>query len=256
MFAYSANTACDKNNFILGFNLASGNTHDSTMFPSLYKDLINKYSNIKNIAVDAGYKNPYIAKLIIDDGRVPIMPYKRPMTKSGFFKKYEYVYDEYYDCVLCPNDQILKYSTTNRKGYREFKSNPKVCKTCKYLSQCTESKNHTKVVSIHIWNNYMEKVEDNRHTPKLKEIYKKRSQTIERIFADAKELHGMRYTRYRGLEKVKTELTLIFSCMNLKKLALYKERNGFYLFNISKFIKTVRKSPLINKKVSNRILYN
>jgi len=41
VFAYSANTACDKNNFILGFNLASGNTHDSTMFPSLYKKLIN-----------------------------------------------------------------------------------------------------------------------------------------------------------------------------------------------------------------------
>jgi len=33
------------------------------------------------------------------------MPYKRPMTKKGFFGKSEYVYDELYDCYICPNDQ-------------------------------------------------------------------------------------------------------------------------------------------------------
>lgn len=32
VFAYSANTACDKNNFILDFVLAPGNTHDSVSF--------------------------------------------------------------------------------------------------------------------------------------------------------------------------------------------------------------------------------
>lgn len=46
------------------------------------------------------------------------------MTKEGFFKKYEYVYDEYY---ICPNNQVLKYSTTNREGYREYKNNKKNC---------------------------------------------------------------------------------------------------------------------------------
>ena len=38
------------------------------------------------------------------------------MTKDGFFKKYEYVYDEYYDCYICPNNQVLTYRTTNRDG--------------------------------------------------------------------------------------------------------------------------------------------
>ena len=52
------------------------------------------------------------------------------MTKKGYFKKYEYVYDEYYDCYLCPNNKILKYSTTNRDGYREYKSNANDCKNC------------------------------------------------------------------------------------------------------------------------------
>lgn len=38
------------------------------------------------------------------------------MTKEGFFKKYEYVYDEYYDYYICPNNQVLTYRTTNRDG--------------------------------------------------------------------------------------------------------------------------------------------
>ena len=46
------------------------------------------------------------------------------MTKKCFLKKYEYVYDEYYDCYICPNEKILEYTTTNKKGYREYKSKP------------------------------------------------------------------------------------------------------------------------------------
>ena len=74
------------------------------------------------IVADAGYKTPAIARQLLKDRIEPLFPYKRPMTKEGFFKKYEYVYDEYYDCYICPENQILRYSTTNRDGYREYKS--------------------------------------------------------------------------------------------------------------------------------------
>lgn len=44
------------------------------------------------------------------------------MTKAGFFKKKDFVYDEMLGGYICPNDQVLKYSTTTKNGYREFKS--------------------------------------------------------------------------------------------------------------------------------------
>lgn len=87
------------------------------------------------------------------------------------------------------------------------------------VKQCTESKNHIKLVTRHVWEEYLEKAEDIRHTTGSKELYALRSQTIERVFADAKELHGMRYAKHRGLARVKMELNLLFTCMNLKKLA-------------------------------------
>ena len=52
-----------------------------------------------------------------------------------------------------------------------------------------------------------------------------RKQTIERVFADAKEKHAMRYTQYRGLAQVSKWVRLKFAAMNLKKLAFWKWRN-------------------------------
>ncbi len=225
-FAYVANTACDRHSFVLGFVLGAGNIHDSQMFSGVYQKTIEKFPEAEAVAIDAGYKIPGIMKEIIDSGRIPCTPYKRPMTKDGFFRKYEYVYDEYYDCILCPNNQILKYSTTNREGYREYKSNPQICSDCPMRARCTHSSTCQKVVTRHVWANYMDMAEDYRHTPKYKAIYNERKQTIERVFANAKEQHGMRYTHLRGLARVSSQLTLLFASMNLKKLAIWKDRNG------------------------------
>ncbi|MGN8739551.1 transposase [Bilifractor sp. HCP3S3_D3] len=170
------------------------------------------------IVMDADYKTPAIAKLLLDDGIKPLFPYKRPMTKKGFSRKNEYVYDEAYDCYICPNYEILKYSTTNREGYREYKSNPSKCRNCPYLSQCTESRNYVKLVTRHVWEDYMETCEDIRYTIGMKEVYQLRKETIERIFGTAKENHGFRYTQMYGKARMNMKVGLTFACMNLKKL--------------------------------------
>jgi len=225
-FAYTAHVACDRNNFILESDVSAGNVHDSVMFDKVFNRTVERFPDVSGVAVDAGYKTPWIMKQITDAGMLPASVYKRPMTKEGFFKKYEYVYDEYFDCMICPDNKILKYSTTNREGYREYKSDPRNCRNCPYRMQCTHSKNMVKVVTRHVWDDYMEYAEDVRHSPEGKALYSLRSQTIERVFADAKEKHGMRYTNIRGLTKMKDQVKLVFSCMNLKKLAAWKRKNG------------------------------
>ena len=224
VFAYAVETACDKNGWILGYTVSPGNLHDSRTFKGLYDKI--KDIGMETLVADVGYKTPAIAKLLIDDGILPLFPYKRPMTKEGFFKKYEYVYDEYYDCYICPNNHVLEYSTTNRNGYREYKSCGEICRTCPYLSQCTQSRNHVKIVTRHIWEEYMEQCEDIRHTRGIKEVYAKRQETIERIFGTAKENHGFRYTQMFGKARMEMKVGLTFACMNLKKLAKMLQRTG------------------------------
>lgn len=150
VFAHTAHTVCDKNNFVLGVEITPGNIHDSVVFDKVYKDVIGKFPEIETIAIDSGYKTLWIMKQIFDSGRNANTPYKCPMTPKGFLKKYEFVYDEFYDCVICPENQILKYSTTNRDGYKEFKSNPNTCKNCPSRLKCTNSKDFIKVYTLHV----------------------------------------------------------------------------------------------------------
>lgn len=228
-FAYGAHTVCDRHNFILGVEVTPGNTHDSVVFDTLYNKVKKKYPQIEIVTADAGYKTPWICKQIIDDGRIPSLPYKRPMTKKENHEWHKYVYDEYYDQIICPEYETLHYSTTNKEGYKEYKSNKSICKDCPTLNKCTGSKVYQKTVTRHVWQDYIERAEDIRHSPVGKESYSLRSQTIERVFADAKEKHSMRYTQYRGLKQVSNWVTLKYAAMNLKKLALWKAKS-FYVF--------------------------
>ncbi len=74
-------------------------------------------------------------------------------------------------------------------------------------------------------------VEQIRKTERAKELYAKRKETIERVFADAKEKHAMRYTHHRGLAAVTRWVKLKYAAMNLKKLAIWSWNNSIF-FNI------------------------
>ncbi len=220
-FAYSFHAATDEKGFVLGTIVTPGNVHDSYVLQPLVEKIIKKVKKPLAIAADAAYKTPAITNFLLENQMLPVLPYTRPKTKDGFFRKHEYVYDEYYNCYLCSQGQVLKYTTTTKEGYRQYKSNPTICANCPLLSQCTESKNHQKLIQRHIWETYMEEAEHLRHSYAIKQIYAKRKETIERVFADAKEKHGMRWTTLRGLKKLSMQAMLTFAAMNLKKLATW-----------------------------------
>lgn len=57
------------------------------------------------------------------------------------------------------------------------------------------------MITRHVWQSYIDTVEEIRHTEKGKTEYKKRSQTVERRFEMRKSKDGLRWTRHRGIKK-------------------------------------------------------
>ena len=224
--AYEAHTICDVHGVVLEVEVTPGNVHDSVPFDDVYDRIVEKFPDVHTFVADSAYKTPHICKKVFSDGRVLSTAYKRPQTMKGGHDWWKYVYDEYYDCIICPEYQVLNYSTTNRDGYREYKSDPKICANCPTRHLCTHSKDCVKTVTRHIWADYVELAEDARHTPIYQRMYKDRKETIERVFADAKEKHGMRYTRYTGLAQVRNWVKLKFAAMNLKKFAKWSWWDG------------------------------
>ena len=71
---------------------------------------------------------------------------------------------------------------------------------------------------------YILLAEDSLYSPVSKESYSLRSETIERVFADAKEKHGMRYTFHRYLARVTNWVKHKYATMNLNRHALRNYR--------------------------------
>ena len=99
-------------------------------------------------------------------------------------------------------------------------------------------------IQRHIWKDYEELAEDARYTPEYQKLYGKRKETIERVFADAKEKHAMRYTQYRGLAQVTNWVKLKFAAMNLKKLATWKWNDPFRLLLFRLFCSEHERNPV------------
>jgi len=70
-----------------------------------------------------------------------------------------------------------------------------------------------------VWEAYRDAVYIFTRTEEGKAIYAKRKEKIERSFAEAKELHGLRYCRMRGIEKVSEQCLLTAAVQNMKKIA-------------------------------------
>lgn len=222
MFGYNTSVICENNNYILTVDTNGSNVHDSVSFYQSFENLTNHFdiTNIDYFVGDAAYITPHICKTLIDLEMIPAFPYTRIGYRKGYYKKYEFVYDEYNDIYICPNEKELKPTgRITKEGYIVYKAKECDCSKCPFKEKCTKGK--YKQVLRHIWEEYKEMVNDYRHHLDVKEVYKQRPQHIERVFADGKMKYGLRNTYFKTKERVHRELTLLYACMNLKKFALH-----------------------------------
>ena len=228
MFCYLDHRTTDmKFNIITDAFVTPGNYHDSVPYLNRIDRQIGRFGfNVEAVALDSGYLTVPICKGIADRNIFGVIAHRRFHPTQGLFPKWKFKYDKAQDIYVCPNGQKLSYSTTSRDGYREYKSNPKECATCPLLEQCTRSKNHQKVVTRHVWEEYKEKVRENRLSNSGKMLYKYRKEKVERSFADSKQLHGLRYCRLRGLHNASEQVLLTAACQNMKKIATHLARIG------------------------------
>lgn len=216
-----------RHNLITDAYVTPGNVHDSIPYMERLDHQIKRFGfEVESVGLDAGYYNAAICKGLSDRDIYGVMPYVRPVGKKGMLKKKDFEYDRDQDCYICPEGEVLGYSTTNREGYHAYKSDPKICVNCPLLSSCTKSTNHVKVLVRHVWESHKEEVNSHRFEEVGKRIYARRKETVERSFADAKELHGHRHARYRGLDKVQEQSLMAAMVQNIKKMAMILDSKG------------------------------
>lgn len=212
---------------IVDTHVTPGNVHDSQPYLARLDRVLERFAlPVGAVGLDAGYFTPAVCKGIVERGLYGVMGYRRPNHREGYFYKREYLYDPETNSYRCPAGQVLPYRGVNRQGYREYVSDPEQCRQCPHLGRCTKSRNQQKLVIRHVWEDHKEQIDAHRLTDLGKRLYAPRKETVERSFADAKELHGHRYARFRGRAKVQAQCLLSAACQNMKKMALVLARKA------------------------------
>ncbi|WP_115996081.1 IS1182 family transposase [Cohnella lupini] len=214
-----------KYNLITDVFVTAGNVHDATPYLERLDRQRERFDfKVEAVALDSGYLTAPICKGLDSRGIFGVIAHRRFHPTQGLFHKHEFQYDADQNQYTCPQKQALIYSTTDRHGYRHYVSDPKQCAACPMLDKCTRSRNKRKVITRHVWEDSKERVRLNRLSKSGKKLYRKRKETIERSFADAKELHGFRYFRLRGIRNVTEQALMTATVQNMKKIALQLER--------------------------------
>ena len=198
------------------------NVHDSIVYLGRLDRQRQRFRfDVGAVGLDAGYATSGIAKGLEERGILGVTGYRRPTPpRPGMMPLKVFHYEAAADGYRCPQGQLLAYATTDRTGYRHYKSDPAICKACPLLASCTSNAGATRLIVRHVWADARERADAHRLTPWGKGIYKRRKETVERSFADAKQLHGHRYARFRGLVAVACQCLLAAAAQNIKKIAL------------------------------------
>ena len=215
-------TVDGKSGIITDTHTTPANVHDSIPYLERLDRQRDRFGfDVHAVGLDAGYATAGIARGLEDRDIKGVTGYRRPTPpKPGMMAKKAFVYEPGADGYRCPQGQLLGYATTDRSGYRHYKSDPAKCRTCPLLASCTSSRNKTRVVTRHVWQDSKDRTDAHRLTDWGKAVYKRRKETVERSFADAKQLHGHRYARFRGITAVACQCLLAAAAQNIKKIAL------------------------------------
>ena len=137
--------------------------------------------------------------------------------RPGFFAQADFTYDAERDEYRCPQRQPLTRETAK---YSEqvvvYRADAATCNACPVKAACTTS-DHGRIVHRSFYADYLDRVRGDHATEMYQKAMRKRQVWVEPLFAEAKEWHGLRRFRLRGLENVNIEGLLAAAGQNLKR---------------------------------------
>jgi transposase len=166
----------------------------------------SKYGTVENIvALEDQHVRAYV-------------PLSAAGTKPGLFRDTDFVYQSDTDTYRCPGKQTLRFRSLEAQSQRRIYGAPaKTCAACALRTQCTTSPRGRKIGRSRD-EDYVDRVRGYHETEAYAKAMRKRKVWVEPLFAEAKQWHGLRRFRLRGLEKVTMQAHFIAAGQNLKRL--------------------------------------
>lgn len=214
------------------------------------------------VLADKGYHTGEQLAACQANGIETLVAYKKSSSdvEGGRYSKESFIYDADKDVYICPAKQSLttkgrvrqKKGRTRITNYKYYSISSSICEDCPLRNRCLTEKQKSRGLDR---NEFDYAVEQNREAVKnRKEEYRRRQAIVEHPFGTIKRQWGYNYTLLKGMDKVKTEMSLIFLCYNIKRVinilgveGLKRELKALYLGFLCFFMLAAYTPVLIRK---------
>lgn len=169
------------------------------------------------IVADLGYFEKNEIKKCHDNKVKCYIPEDRKSKnhKLGLYTNKDFKYNSNDDYYICPAGQKLiwtKYRKRNNKRDKVYWT--QACRLCKKKSKCTTAQD---IRCLYRWEHEDIIDQMNKRVKENPEIIKKRKEIVEHPFGTIKHSMGHSYFLCRGLDMVKTEMSLSVLAYNIKR---------------------------------------
>ncbi|MDQ3045382.1 MAG: transposase [Chloroflexota bacterium] len=114
--------------------------------------------------------------------------------------------------------KVLRFLSQSDSTHRRIYQAPAAgCKVCALRDKCTTSPRGRRM-SRDLDETYLDRVRGYHATESYAKAMRKRKVWVEPLFSEAKDWHGLRRFRLRGLERVNIQAQVIAAGQNLKRL--------------------------------------
>lgn len=213
----------EETEIITAVKVTPANAEDGDQLIDLIKQFQDHYGFLpKELSADKGYWFGKNLRFLQENNMIGHISWmKTKQQVSGLFTPEHFHFDLENMQVTCPNG-IVSHSyrdrtkaKEDRAGY-EFRFTKTQCQDCPLRAQCTTSKS---IRNVFISDYYAEFQQAREHykTDEYKEARKSRW-LIERRHADKVRNHGLRRSRYRGLERAYIHALMSTIASNVKRM--------------------------------------
>jgi len=191
---------------------------NAPMLPLLRRAIFRWRVRPKQVIADTTYGTAENIRELEESGIRAYVPLPDWDQRTPYYGASLFTYDAEHDVYLCPQGATLwRHTAKYTEGKTTYRAKAAVCNTCSAKGQCTTS-DHGRQIARSFDADYLDRVRGYHETEEYKKAMRKRKVWIEPLFGEAKQWHGLRQFRLRGLKKVNMEGLFIAAGQNLKRL--------------------------------------
>lgn len=199
----------------------------------------------QEVCADTKYGTADNYRFLQENNIKPSIPHHRGVNATGHSAKDNFSYDKDKDQYTCADGKILKnHGFVKEQRKTIYRANPKDCKQCKLLKQCTKSA-AGRSVTRHVNERFLEQAKQHLKTHLARASIAQRGSYVEPVFACQKKDLGLEKAKFRGLMSVHIQSVFTATSYNLKKLLKYSK-------GLREKLKTLSTLPVLSMSGANR----